>query len=80
MTCAVGVAKKPDFLLPQLPIKKCSFSPTGAAYQHFSFSLSLNLVKYAKFLVNAAKRSVDSSLYPAPRTEKEEAIYKNREL
>ena len=52
----------------------------GAGHQHFSFPPTLNLVKEAKFLVNADKRSIDPFLYPAPKTEREEAIHKNREF
>ena len=44
-----GVAKTQSFLLPQLPIKKYSFLPTGAGHQHFSYLPTLNLVKEAKF-------------------------------
>lgn len=77
---SVGVAKTQSFLLPQLPIKKYSFLPTGAGHQHFSYLPTLNLVQEAKFLVNVAKRSIDPFRHPAPRIERKEAIHKNRKV
>ena len=77
---SVGVAKTQSFLLPQPPIKKYSFLPTGAGHQHFSYLPTLNLVQEAKFLVNVAKRSIDPFRHPTPRIERKEAIHKNRKV